>query len=97
MKPSWPSSASRSSRAAVIGSLGTLKGSLLSTQGAERAPGHVHAFPERVGAEQNRVPRLAKAAEQHVARRLALHQERPAGAERRPELRARPAGATRGW
>ena len=39
MKPSSPCSARRSSRAAVSGSLGTLKGSLLSTRARSARPG----------------------------------------------------------
>jgi hypothetical protein len=45
---------------------------------------HVDALPEARGAEQHGVAELAKAAEQRLARRLALDQQRIAFAEPRP-------------
>src|SRR6185503_8863180 len=77
MNPSNPSSARRSSLAAVIGSDGTLKGSLFKMRA--RSARHVNSFPKGIGAEKDCVLRIAESLQQHIAGSLALHQQRPAG------------------
>ena len=44
---------------------------------AQRVAGHVHAFAETRGAQQHAVAGFAESLQQHVARRIALHEQRP--------------------
>ena len=88
MNPSRPSSASRSSRAAVIGSEGTLKGSLLRTRVRSARPGtstpsQNESVPSRMAfsASRKRRSRTSRG-------RLALHQDRPAVAQHGSKLLA---------
>ena len=56
---------------------GHLEGELGEDEHAQRAPRHVHAFPERIGAQENRRARFAEPPQQLVPLPLALHQQRP--------------------
>ena len=61
-----------------------LEGQLGENQHAQRPSRNVDAFPEGIGAEEDRRAGLAEAPQEEIARHVALHQQRPAPGELRP-------------